>query len=94
MDANNREDQTVRKILIALAATTGLTLLGAVGASAATSTPNLGSASVSAIHPADWYCGPRCQYWHHRRWVERHRWWHAHHYPAYGYNYYYYGYYR
>ena len=84
----------MRKILIALAATTGLTIPCAAGASAASPAPIEVPVATSAVHQADWYCGPRCQYWHHRRWAERHHWWHEHHYPTYGYDYSYGRYYR
>ena len=84
----------MRKTLIALTATTGLIGLGTFGASAAPTTPVHAPAQVSAIQQADWYCGPRCQYWHHRRWEAQHQWWRYHHqYPYYGYNGYYH-YYR
>jgi hypothetical protein len=84
---NSQEDRTVRKTLIALTAATGLIGLGTIGASAAPVAPVHAPAQASAIHQADWYCGPRCQYWRHRRWEERHE----HHYPYYGYNNRYYG---
>jgi hypothetical protein len=95
---HEREDQTVRKTLIALAVTTSLIGLTTVGTSAATRMPAPATDQVSAVKKADWYdCGPRCQYWHHRRAEEaRHQWWREHewreHHPYYGYNYY--GYYR
>ena len=83
----------MQKTLIALAAATGLTALGAVAASAApVMVPAPPTAQSPAIQKADYYCGPRCQYWHHRRWEQRHAWWRYHH-PYYGYNYPY-GYYR
>jgi hypothetical protein len=68
----------VRKTLIALAATTGLLGLGTVGASALTLGPVNGSDQVtttegSVIQKAD-YCGPRCEYWRHRRWQESRHW--------------------
>jgi hypothetical protein len=97
--ARRREDQTVRKTLIALAATTGLIGLTSVGASAATGLPAPATDQVSAVQKADWsYCGPRCEYWRHRRAeAARHEWWREHHWrehhPYYGYNYYN-GYYR
>lgn len=46
------------------------------------------------VQQADWYCGPHCQYWRHRRWEQRHRAWERHreweyrHHHAYGYPYY------
>lgn len=90
----------MRKTLIALAATTGLMGLGSFAASAAPVMPAHPTTQTSAIQQADWYCGPRCEYWHHRRWEEQRAWrWHEHH-PYYGYNYPYgyhrypYGYYR
>jgi hypothetical protein len=82
---NNREDRSVRKTLIALTAATGLIGLGTLGASAASVTPVQVPAQASNVQQADWYCGPRCEYSHHRRW-ERHEW-REHHYPHYGYNY-------
>jgi hypothetical protein len=86
----------MRKTLIALAATTGLLALGSIGASAAPLAPVHAPAQASAIQNADWYCGPRCEYWRHRRWEENR--WREHHYERYGYNGYnnrgYYGYYR
>jgi hypothetical protein len=90
----------VRKTLIALAATTGLIGLTSVGASAASVIPASPVNEASAVQKADWgYCGPRCQYWQHRRWEEsryqrwREREWREHHNPYYGYNSYR-GYYR
>jgi hypothetical protein len=88
---NHRKDQTVRKTLIALTAATGLIALGTVGASAAPVAPVNVPAHAAAIRQANWYCGPRCEYWRHQRWAERHEW-RAHHYPYYGYNHGYYGY--
>ena len=85
----------MRKTLIALAAATGLIGLGTVGASAASAIPAQMPAQAASIHQADW-CGPRCEYWRHRRWEER-REWREHHHPYYGYNGYYgydRGYYR
>jgi hypothetical protein len=96
----------VRKTLIALAATTGLLGFGTIGASALTLGPANNSDQVrapegSVIQKADWYCGPRCEYWRHRRWEEHRRWdegqrWRNNNY--YGYNRYgyngAYGYYR
>jgi hypothetical protein len=80
----------MRKTLIALTATTGLIGLGTFGASAAPAAPVHVPAQVSAIQQADWYCGPRCAYWHHRRWEERREGWRWNHqYPHYGYNGYY-----
>ena len=83
----------MRKTLIALSAATGLTTLGSIATAAApVVVPAHPVAQTSAIQQADWYCGPRCQYWHHRRWEEHHAWWRYHH-GYYGYNYPY-GYYR
>ncbi len=82
----------MRKTLIALAATTGLIGLGTVGASAApANSPVQVPAQAANIQQADWGCGPRCEYWRHRRW-EEHREWREHHNPYYGYNRGYYGY--
>ncbi len=82
----------MRKTLIALAATTGIVGIGGFTASAApvAAVPHIQPATD--VQKADWYCGPRCEYWHHRRWEERHAWQRYHH-PNYGYNYRY-GYYR
>jgi hypothetical protein len=88
---NSQEDRTVRKTLIALTAATGLIGLGTIGASAAPVAPVHAPAQASAIQQADWYCGPRCQYWRHRRWEGRHEW-REQRYPYYGYNNRYYGY--
>jgi hypothetical protein len=85
------EEPTVRKTLIALTAATGLIGLGTIGASAAPVAPVHTPTQAAAIWQADWYCGPRCEYWRHRRWEER-REWHQHHYPYYGYNRGYYSY--
>lgn len=86
----------MRKILLGIAATFGVIAFGNVGASA-TSLSGIGTgihADQSAIQQADWYCGSRCQYWRHRHWVERHRYWQRGYYPYYGYNGYYNHYYR
>lgn len=82
----------MRNTLIALAAATGLVGLGGATASAAPVVVPAQAAQSPAIQPADYYCGPRCQYWHHRRWEERHAYW-GYHRGYYGYNYPY-GYYR
>jgi hypothetical protein len=82
----------VRKTWIAFAATIGIVALGNIGASAAPATPLAAPAQLSGVQQADWYCGPRCQYWRHRRWVARHHWRYQHHQPNYGYNGYYHGY--
>jgi hypothetical protein len=88
----NREVRTVRKTLIALAATTGLIGLSSIGASAATMIPAPAVGQASAVQQADWgYCDRRCQYWQHQRWEARREWrhreWREHHNPYYGYNY-------
>jgi hypothetical protein len=93
INGNNRKDGTVRNTLIALAAATGLTALGSVTASAAPVIAPAPTAQNSAIQQADYYCGPRCQYWHHRRWEEHHAWRYYRH-GYYGYNYPYTYYYR
>jgi hypothetical protein len=86
----------MRKTLIAVAAATGLLALGSIGASAAPLAPVRAPTQASAIQNADWYCGPRCEYWRHRRWEENR--WRERHDERYGYNTYYnrgyYGYYR
>ena len=80
----------MRKTLIALTATAGLIGLGTIGASAAPLAPVHAPAQASAVHQADWYCGPRCEYWRHRRWEDR-REWRPRNNPYYGYNGGYYG---
>jgi hypothetical protein len=82
----------MRRTLLTLATATGLmggmVGLGASGASAAPVTPlNVPVQASANIQQADWYCGPRCEYWRHRRWEERHGYWREHRYPYYGYNY-------
>jgi hypothetical protein len=104
-----KEEHTMRKTLIALAAATGILGGGSIGASALTLGPMSASdqarpAATPAIQKADWYCGPRCQYGRERRWEEHRRWENGRHwrndaYPRYGYNRGYngngnYGYYR
>jgi hypothetical protein len=79
----------MRKTLIALVAATGLVGLGAIGASAAPVPPARAPAQISNIQPADWYCGPRCD-WRHHRWEERNG--RREHHPYYGYNRGYHGY--
>jgi hypothetical protein len=81
--ARQQGEPIVRKTLIALSAATGLFGLGGIGASATT----LPIPRTSAIQQVDWYCGPRCEYWQHRRWEERHGWSHEHRRPYYGYSY-------
>lgn len=79
----------MRKTLLALTATAGLIGFGGLAASAAPVASMREPAQASAIHQADWYCGPRCQYWHHRRWEERReeRWRESRpYYPYYSYN--------
>jgi len=82
----------VRKTLIALAAATGFVGLGSFAASAAPVVAVQPAPQAGLTQKADWYCGPRCEYWHHRRWEERHEW-RSYRQPYYGYNYRY-GYYR
>jgi hypothetical protein len=84
------EEPIVRNTLIALTAATGLIALGTTGVSAAPVAPVHAPVQAAAIQQADWACGPRCEYWRHRRW-EAHHEWRAHHYPYYGYNRGYYG---
>ena len=83
----NQEEHTMRKTLIALTATTGLLALGSIGASAAPLQPVHAPPQASSIQQADWYRGPRCDYWRHRHW-EEHRW-RERNYERYGYNGYY-----
>ena len=62
----------MRKTLIAFAATTGLIGLSCVGASASTAIPKPATDHVSSVQKANWDdCGPRCQFWRHRRWEEQ-----------------------
>lgn len=85
----------MRNTLIAAAAAAGFLTMGTIGASAAPVMPNHGldpvrAAEHATIQQADWgwYCGPRCQYWRHRRWEEHHRWRDYHYgYNGYGYRY-------
>lgn len=82
----------MRKTLITLAATGAFLTLAPVTASfAATASPAPSAqARDDAIQQADWYCGPRCEYWRHRRWEEHRRWeWNRYHGYQYGYNDYY-----
>jgi hypothetical protein len=86
-----KEDATMRKTILALTAATGLLGFGAASASALTLGPANGSdqartAEGSAVQKADWYCGPRCHYWHQRRWQEG-REWREHRQPYYRYGY-------
>jgi sterol desaturase/sphingolipid hydroxylase (fatty acid hydroxylase superfamily) len=83
----------MRKTLAALAVASGfvsLVPLTAVAGPVAPPSQRVGVAASVTAQPAEWYCGPRCEYWHHRRWEEHrrreesHRW---HHYHGYGYNY-------
>lgn len=85
-----RMEYSVRKTLIALAATTGLLSLGTPGASAAPLAPPHDAPSAvaiqgTAIQKADWNCGPRCEYWRHERWEHR-RWERRNEWRDYGYN--------
>jgi hypothetical protein len=76
-----KEDHAMRRTMIALAATTGLLGFGTLN-----NLDRVATTGGSAIQKAD-YCGERCQYWHHRRWVESHHWREYHHsYNRYGYN--------
>ena len=97
--------RNITKAIIVLAATPLLVAIGSSGAFAGSAAgAGLEARSQrSAIQQADWYCGPNCQYWRHRRWEERHwrygyyhpHYWH-HHWHHYGYyhpyRYYRYGY--
>ena len=78
----------MRKTLLALTATAGLIGFGSLAASAAPLASVHEPAQASAVHQADWYCGPRCEYWHHRRWEERRERWRESRrdYPYYSYN--------
>ncbi|MEJ0016815.1 MAG: hypothetical protein WDN25_09635 [Acetobacteraceae bacterium] len=77
----------MQKTLIALAAAAGLIGLGATAASAAPRVAAPAPLQASAIQQADWYCGPRCRSWQHRRWESRHHYSRGHRSPYYGYNY-------
>jgi hypothetical protein len=84
----------MRSAMIALA-TAATLMVGSFGASAGPSVPSQvfgsgGNGEDINIQKADWYCGPRCHYWHHRHWQERHSQGYGYHPP---YHYYYrYGY--
>jgi hypothetical protein len=76
----NQEGHAMHRNLIAVAAAAGLLTVGAISASAAPSTPTDGIVQAKLVEgpgplvqQADWYCGPRCQYWHHRRWERNER---------------------
>jgi hypothetical protein len=83
---------------LALAAAGALVALGSSSSSARP--PQLAGPQANGeeatIQSVDWYCGPRCQSWHHRRWEERHQqshyqqpygYYHPHRYSQYGYGY-------
>lgn len=74
---------------IALAAAAGFLALGSSGASAGPPHPAglQAGGQGAAVQTADWYCGPRCQYWRHRHWEERHwsGYYRPHHWRQYGY---------
>jgi hypothetical protein len=83
---------------LALAAAGALVALGPSSSSARP--PQLAGPQANGeeatIQSVDWYCGPRCQSWHHRRWEERHQqshyqqpygYYHPHRYSQYGYGY-------
>ena len=85
---------------LALAAAGALVALGPSSSSARP--PQLAGPQASGpqatIQSVDWYCGPHCQSWHHRRWEERHQqsyyrqpqpygYYHPHRYSQYGYGY-------
>ena len=73
----------MRKTMIALAATTGLIGLGTFGRIGGTGCAwDTYRRRVSAVQQADWYCGPRCEYWRHRRWEQRHSYWLKHRSPT------------
>ncbi len=81
----------MRNDVLALVAASAFLALGSLGASAGPSVPPAVahvSNPTASIQTVDYYCGPRCRYWQHRRWVERHR----REERRYGYGYY--GYYR
>jgi len=64
----------MRNIIFGLTAAAGLLAVAPVAASAAPVVPIAPGISHSAIQRADWdYCGPRCQYWRHRRWEHARR---------------------
>ncbi|HET8996373.1 MAG TPA: hypothetical protein VFN42_06865 [Acetobacteraceae bacterium] len=73
---------------IALAGVFGLVPLAAAAAPLA---PAPQAAVTATVQHVDWdndHCGPRCQYWRHRRWEREHAWrreqWRREHY---GWNY-------
>ena len=82
----------MRNTMIAIAATAGFLGCGSLAASAATTVAGNGNViqaklvegPAALVQNIDWYCGPRCQYWRHRRWEQHHRW--HHDYYRYGYN--------
>jgi hypothetical protein len=65
----------MRKTLVTLAAASGLLMLAPLAASAAPVTAAPRPVAAPGVQLADWYCGPRCEYWRHRRW-EHERWEH------------------
>jgi hypothetical protein len=70
---------------LALAAAGAFVALGSSSSSARPpqlAGPQAGGPEAT-IQSVDWYCGPRCQYWRHRRWEERH--WQPHYQQPYGY---------
>ena len=81
----------MQKYVLGIAAAAGLLSLAPVAASASNALPEATKTS-SAVVRADWDdCGPRCQYWRHRRWeARREHWrreqWRREHY-GYGYGY-------
>ncbi len=81
----------MRKTLLGLVAVTGLLTVAGAASAAPLRPADVGVSG--AVQQADWYCGPRCEYWRHRRWEER-RWeeYHRWHPYQYGYNYNDYGY--
>lgn len=95
----------MRKLLATLPLATGLLSFVPLAATAAPAAPisEQQAAAYGLVQPADWYCGPRCQYWQHRRWEEHQRWEEGHRWHDYNrwrdynwrdYNRYGYGYYR
>jgi hypothetical protein len=82
---------SMRKTFAALGVVTGLVSLVPLGAVAGPVAPLSGPVGVAAqVQQADWYCGPHCEYWRHRRWGEHRRWEESHrwhYYGGYGYDY-------
>lgn len=66
----------MRNLLATLPIAAGLLGFAPLAVSAAPVPPitEMQTETDGLIQKADWYCGPRCQYWQHRRWEEHRRW--------------------